>query len=1011
MIRSLAFLCLILFPFSLFGSERSYEISRKVFSQEDFNLNSFEHSLSIGETVVLSYYQEEPLQVGTFDLEYIYAIYRGDPIGLTLHFVYLLKELLGIKVEIQDYPFTVESSTDPLERNEVDIIPLLSEPFITNPRILLSDLLTTKKVYLYASHHTPESLVDTITNTRLGIYKNSPSIFAEEVEDYLSQMGLNTELIVYSNREELYQATLRGELDYFMDGLSQKHILKGFLPRVIYLPLVSGKYYVGINTESFNAPLLGIVNKLLAYPGILDSFRAYEREEKLMKIRDGDYFTEEEKFFINSTAKNPIVLVNTAPPTTMIRKNELGKLKGPYIDIWERITEITGLNLKYKDLGGGPPSTVLKTQGMDRIQGVDGILYAEDTKSGDKDLEFLPIGVYDTKLLVGIFSPEGIISQDRLYEYQVGSLQGDSLVRAFNKDSLNTFLPREYKELEDIVKALQEGAIDIAMLRTFDYLYAFHQQKNYNLQIKKYTNYSAYMSSALFTDGPNHKYLYPIILKSLVAIDYLDYINATLVSTTSVQELLKKERSRINRVSISVALILVLSIIIHYLKHKANKDLWHVKIASTSNHLTGLRNKQALVQANHKGKRVASVYVIDIDRFHKINDIYGIKVGNSILRSVAERLKSYFDEKKFKIYHTEADRYIVTDSSSEADTDMAQELINFIGDDLFLEGTSFNISTSIGMANINAGEKLQEGITKATLALKTVKANSLEEHGSPVALADEDVYADHRKLQVLQRSLSSVSSLESAMIPYFQFYYDLKNSRTLGAEVLTRINHTQMGFLLPDEFIPILKKNDIMGKLDALIIRKGCEALSRWRKEGLVEEDFTLSFNLSAEALDSLNFRSLLQEVTDKYKIPMKNILLEIREHALNNEGRARHNLLVLAELGVYITIDNFQAGYSSIPQISNLSVSRIKTDRNLLALGNSKRVKEIFLTIKKLGRQNNLLVLVQGVEQKSQERFIRELGFHVVQGFLYSTPLLENDFISSLNNFLKENDTPLSET
>jgi EAL domain-containing protein (putative c-di-GMP-specific phosphodiesterase class I) len=237
----------------------------------------------------------------------------------------------------------------------------------------------------------------------------------------------------------------------------------------------------------------------------------------------------------------------------------------------------------------------------------------------------------------------------------------------------------------------------------------------------------------------------------------------------------------------------------------------------------------------------------------------------------------------------------------------------------------------------------------------------------------------------------------------YQPIYDIKSNCFASAEALVRLSYTgDFGFISPEEYIPIAEKNGLISKIGAIVFKKVCRfaSVNNISKLGVKYIEVNLS---GVQAADS-NISVQLKEIMDSYGIGPGFINLEITETALiDYQDILCDNMSKLRAIGCTFSMDDFGTGYSNISQLTELNYDIIKIDKSLVwpcfdEYNYNIRSSRIVLdNIVSLIQQINARIVVEGIETKEQFDYMKKLGVDYIQGYYFSKPLKENDYISYL--------------
>lgn len=234
------------------------------------------------------------------------------------------------------------------------------------------------------------------------------------------------------------------------------------------------------------------------------------------------------------------------------------------------------------------------------------------------------------------------------------------------------------------------------------------------------------------------------------------------------------------------------------------------------------------------------------------------------------------------------------------------------------------------------------------------------------------------------------------MVLYFQAKGDLHNGRIVGAEALLRWRHD--GRLLPPaEFIDIAEESGLIVPIGAWVIETACARLRAWADLGL--DETRLAVNVSARQFHSGDLDQVVERALRRYGVKPTCLELELTESMLMRDiDSTLAQLRRFKDLGVRLSLDDFGTGYSCFAYLSRFPIDTLKIDRSfVLDLVSDANNAGIVASIIGLAHRLNLGVVAEGVEQEAQLASLRKLGCDEIQGYLFSRPLPEDEYLALL--------------
>ncbi|NSW76198.1 MAG: EAL domain-containing protein [Candidatus Atribacteria bacterium] len=423
---------------------------------------------------------------------------------------------------------------------------------------------------------------------------------------------------------------------------------------------------------------------------------------------------------------------------------------------------------------------------------------------------------------------------------------------------------------------------------------------------------------------------------------------------------------------------------------KAEERLEHMALHDA---LTGLPNRtlfmdrlqKSLQYAKRTGKLVAVVF-LDLDSFKVINDSEGHKVGDQILKHVAQRLTGCVREYD-TVGRFGGDEFLVLlDGINHADETLpvVERVLREFHKPFFVGNQEFFITASCGIALYpEDGKSPEELIQAADLAMYAAKAKG-EGH---YAFCSPHLKAEAQQRQTLISGLYKAMHKEELVI-YYQPQVDVATGNIVGIEALLRWQHPEFGLLLPASFIPLAEQKGLIVPIGEWVLQKACSLVTSWQKKGIHIP--RLAVNLSPVQLRDPQLVEKVRRILEDTSLSPGVLELEITESAIfHNPDEVIALLQNLKHLGVRIALDDFGVGYSSILRLKMLPVDRIKLDQRFFHNAPyNLRDRSIAENMIHLARSIDAAVIAEGVETEQQLEFVVKQGCYEVQGYYYYHPL-----------------------
>ena len=228
---------------------------------------------------------------------------------------------------------------------------------------------------------------------------------------------------------------------------------------------------------------------------------------------------------------------------------------------------------------------------------------------------------------------------------------------------------------------------------------------------------------------------------------------------------------------------------------------------------------------------------------------------------------------------------------------------------------------------------------------------------------------------------------------YMQPKFSLGEATCCGCEALVRWHSEQLGFLSPNQFIPLFEQNGFIAEVDFYMLTKVLDSIQALCDQGVTV--FPVSINQSRVTISFPNYLERLEALLSKYTIPRELLEIEVTESALSDRTEEIVNLVnVMREFGLSVAMDDFGTGYSSLNVLRDLSVSVLKIDKEFLREADtSERGRTIIQYIIDMAKALGISTVCEGVETSGQFDFLRDMGCDVAQGYFLSRPIPNDEY------------------
>ena len=418
--------------------------------------------------------------------------------------------------------------------------------------------------------------------------------------------------------------------------------------------------------------------------------------------------------------------------------------------------------------------------------------------------------------------------------------------------------------------------------------------------------------------------------------------------------------------------------------------------------LTGLPNRtlnddrldQAVTRATRESGSFA-VLLLDLDRFKDINDTLGHSIGDEVLRVVASRLNAGIRESD-TISRIGGDEFcaIIEGTERVVAENIAMKLANAIEPPFQVNGHTLQVGTSIGIAVFP-----DDGITPELLVQHAdVAMYEAKYKGLKIASYHEDM--DRHRFEDMQLSVELRDAVDAGQFEaVFQPKIDLRTGRPCGCELLTQWKHPRYGLIMPEKFIPLAERENLVGHLTLMVFADHADEL-----KSIVNnyEQFQVSINVSPINLLDTSLLDELKEIMNKTGFPVSRLSMEVTENAImSNPLRSARVLEEFAKAGIQVSVDDFGTGYSSLSYLQKFPINELKIDKSfVIGLHEESNNYPIVNATIAMAHDLGMTVVAEGVEELRVLEILEQLGCDYVQGHHFSRSLVYEDLDRWLGEF-----------
>lgn len=398
--------------------------------------------------------------------------------------------------------------------------------------------------------------------------------------------------------------------------------------------------------------------------------------------------------------------------------------------------------------------------------------------------------------------------------------------------------------------------------------------------------------------------------------------------------------------------------------------------------LTGVYNRPAFYKKARKmidnAQEDMCIVLMDLTNFKVVNDLYGIRTGDKLLKHMANELTARCGGREIIVGRFNSDHFYMCMKMAEfEELQFPKRYKTFLED--------MDITVIYGVFPVEDKKDVPLNIMCDRASLAAHDAN--RSRGEYIRFYSED----ERKKLIREQEI--VNDMEKALEErqfsvYIQPKYNIAENRIVGGEALVRWFHPQKGMVSPGDFIPVFEKNGFIIPLDYYVWEETCRFISELKKKGF--STVPISVNVSRAHFYGKELRDKLEELIKKYELSVDDIELEITETICAEDPDIIYKRIrELQTAGFKIAMDDFGSGYSSLNMLKEMPLDIIKMDLKFLDGGDDeKKSRTILGTLINLAKSMNLYVVMEGVETEEQVKFLQSIGTPCAQGYFYSRPV-----------------------
>ena len=374
--------------------------------------------------------------------------------------------------------------------------------------------------------------------------------------------------------------------------------------------------------------------------------------------------------------------------------------------------------------------------------------------------------------------------------------------------------------------------------------------------------------------------------------------------------------------------------------------------------------------------------VLNLDRFHLINELFGRDEGDRVLATIGELISEKLSELRGIACRSESDTFFLFCERQEEYESLMEEMQSKLA--AFAKSRSLRLRAGIYSCEEHESDP-EAWFSRAKSACDRIRG----QYGSLATRYNNELY---ERTVFHERLIGDIDDAINRrdFVVYFQPKYRIQGECPVltSAEALIRWIHPELGFISPGEFIPLFEQNGLIRRVDHYVWRSAAEQIKCWREQyGM---SIPISVNVSRVDIFDPELEKKLCDILDEFSFAPDDLMLEITESAYaDSADRLIEVVNSLRDKGFKIEMDDFGSGYSSLNMLTEIPIDVLKIDMQFIRrmLLDDKNLKLVRLVMD-IAEFLDVPVVAEGVEEEEQLNVLRQMGCDIVQGYYFSPPL-----------------------
>ncbi|WP_339252106.1 EAL domain-containing protein [Sporosarcina sp. FSL W8-0480] len=404
---------------------------------------------------------------------------------------------------------------------------------------------------------------------------------------------------------------------------------------------------------------------------------------------------------------------------------------------------------------------------------------------------------------------------------------------------------------------------------------------------------------------------------------------------------------------------------------------------------TGLMSRHKLEAVTNEyinENRHFSFVYITIDHYYTLKDLQSNESESVLIQEFTNRLKRYFQGDP--IARMGVSQFVVLTGFGDW---FVQGFLEFLKEQpIYLDNHSLPLSVSGSIVRFPEDQQSYTQLIKASMA---AISNHADQGSGKIASLSADSHKDLNRRFIIDKKLLTALDHQNLQV-FYQPQLDIATNKVQVYEALVRWEDEDLGYVNPDELIPIAEENGLIHAIGAYVIEEAANLAMELMKN---DQDISISVNTSVREFgDSSQMKEKLMGILKDTKCPPEKIQLEITEKfafQAEQEQSIARQMKALKDTGIQFILDDFGTGYASFRYMQHLPISKVKIDKvfvnSLLTMPKTKQLVEGMILF---GKTMGFYVIAEGVETKEQFDLLKEMGVDAVQGYYIGAPMKRDE-------------------